>query len=151
MVPRIQSEEEARSFYDHWKSVVFTYCFLYLGDEPLAEEATQEAFVRFFQQGSTRFWRDGNRVPLSLLQGTLVAAQKRCAIRQPSREKLGNAIEDVIPLLPCEQRMIFILRSVLNLSYEMIAVATGFEQQQAAQYWLEASLRMRQLFLKKSA
>lgn len=148
MAPRICTEEEVRAFYERWKSRVFAYCLLYLGDEALAEEATEEAFLLYFQWIATTFWSDSGQIPLSLLQATVNAAQKRCAIRhKPIR--LGNAIEDVVPFLGCEERMVFVLRSVLDLPYSLIAAATGLEQAQAEGYWTQAMLHVREMLMSK--
>ena len=150
MVPRISTEEEVRGFYERWKSPVFTYCLLYLGDESLAEDATEEAFVRFFEQSSTKFWSDGSQMPLRLLQATLIASQKRCSIRNKT-VRLGNSMQDVIPFLPCEERMVFVLHSVLDVPYSVIAAATGFDQITATGYWSQAMLRIRELLKEKVA
>ena len=142
---KILSEQVGQEFYARWGPSVFTYCRLYLGNRDQAEIATEEAFLRFLSQSPDL---GGDRLSLALVRCACEAAGRRC-VPPFSGSVEVEELTDALPLLPCEERSVFILRSVLGLRAEVVAVAMLRTPQQVNQIWIESLLRIRKLWLKR--
>lgn len=137
-------EEEVRRFYDRWSPTVFTYCRLYLGDEELAQIATEESFVEFLRQSAPV---SDDHFPIPLLRSALVSSQRRCAMRSKRTDRDG--LRDVLPCVPCEERSVFILRSALDLNMADVTRICKLDSEHAERLWLQAMLSVRRLLLDK--
>ena len=142
---RNRLEPEVDEFYGRWSRQIFTYCRLFLGNRDQAEIATEEAFTRFLSQSPDL---SGNRLSLALVRCAWEAAGSHCVSSSPGPAEVEE-LTDARPLLPCEQRSVFILRSVLGLRAEAVAVATLRTPQQVNQIWVQSLLRIRKLWLKR--
>lgn len=140
-----KTDEELRVFYERWNSSVFTYCRLFLGDHDRAESATEQAFIEYIRRG---FAVKTDRIPFLLLRCAVDATRSICLRVQP-RGPGGEELEDVLRLVACEARSVFILRSVLDLDAACVAVATGLTTEQVHKLGMQALLQIRQCWLKK--
>ncbi|MFQ5738743.1 MAG: RNA polymerase sigma factor [Acidobacteriota bacterium] len=135
------SEKEARTFYERWKLPAFTFCRLFLGDQRRAEDVALEGLLAYFREGHPL---ELTRLPDSLLRCVLEAARNQCATaRLPEANR--SPLESALLSLPCEQRAVFVLRSVLAVPIESVAVATGFPPERVKELWIEGLLRLRSL------
>ena len=140
-----RTDEEVRVFYERWNSSVFTYCRLFLGDEDRAESATEQAFVEYIRRG---FPARTDRIPLLLLRCAVDAARTVC-VNVHQHLRVGEELEDVLRLVSCEARSVFILRSILDLDAASVAVATRLTTEQVHNLGMQALLQIRQCWLKK--
>jgi DNA-directed RNA polymerase specialized sigma24 family protein len=136
-----------REFYSRWSSTVFTLCRLFLGEEDAAEEATQQGFVNFFSEEEGL---DLDRIPLRLLRRALLAARANSSTARPGFPDTDE-MEDMVKLLPQDERAVFILRSVLNLDFSQVTVVTGLSTEQVHRLWSESLLHVRDFWLKKTS
>jgi DNA-directed RNA polymerase specialized sigma24 family protein len=60
-------------------------------------------------------------------------------------------MEEMVKLLPAEERGVFILKSVLDLDFNQIAAITGMTLEQVHRLWSESLLHVRDLWLKKAS
>lgn len=141
----ITSESEAQGVYERWGPSILTYCRLFLGDQEAAEAATQGSFVAFLR---TSPQPSGAGIPLALLRAALMATKNRCSLRGP-RCPVSDELEDVLPLLSCEERAVFILRGVLELQAGEVAAVTGTTSEAVNRLWFHSLLHLRQLWLGK--
>jgi hypothetical protein len=141
------NEVEVREFYSRWSSTVFTLSRLFLGEQEAAEEATQQGFVNYLGEVDRL---EFERVPLRLLRKTLEAARgNSSAVRQAFPDT--DEMEDMIKLLPQDERAVFILRSVLDLGFSDVTVVTGLSSEQVHRFWSESLLHVRDFWLKKTS
>ena len=141
------NEAEVRDFYSRWSSTVFTLSRLFLGEQEAAEEATQQGFVNYLGEVDRL---EFERVPLRLLRKTLEAARgNSSAVRQAFPDT--DEMEDMIKLLPQDERAVFILRSVLDLGFSDVTVVTGLSSEQVHRFWSESLLHVRDFWLKKTS
>src|SRR4051794_29516885 len=141
------NEVEVREFYRRWSTTVFTLARLFLGDQEAAEEATQQGFVNYMGEVNQL---ELQRIPLRLLRKTLQYARANSyAMRQAFPDT--DEMEDMIKLLPQDERAVFILRSVLDLDFSQITVVTGLSPEQVHRMWSESILHVRDFWLKKAS
>ena len=132
---------EVEAFYKRWGSDVFTFCRLFLGDEPEAEALCSKAFLRFY--------RESRELPLTGelppgLVGSALQAMQPCRDRTASSPPISS-LEKCILHLDCKQRSVFIARNVLGMTWSGIATATNFSVEEVRQFWLSGMLRVREL------
>jgi hypothetical protein len=140
------SEYEAQDFYKRWSTTVFTFARLFLGEEEVAEEATQQAFVTFLSEQPDL---DLNRIPLRLLRKAFDAVRANSSVSRPTFPDTDE-MEDMVKLLPIDERAVFILRSVLDLEFPQVSVVTALSMDRVQQLWSESLLHVRDLWLKKA-
>src|SRR5436309_3128080 len=139
-------ESEVQSFYNRWSSTVFTFTRLFLGEEQVAEEATHQAFVTFLSEQPEL---DLERIPLRLLRKAFDAARANSSMSRPTFPDTDE-MEDMVKLLPADERAVFILRSVLDLDFPQVSVVTALSMDRIQQLWSESLLHVRDLWLKKA-
>ena len=129
------------AFYKRWGPDVFVFCRLFLGDKEQAEKVSANVFVDYC--------RESSELPVSGdIPGRLVnrayRAMPPCRGTQPAQRKCDR-LEDCIPHLDCNERVVFILRNVLGLDWEATSRASELSAEQVRQFWLTGMLRMREL------
>lgn len=137
-----KTEKEVRGFYERWKAPIFCLCVLFLGDEQRASEATGQAFLRYVKENPDAA---NNQLPHGLVRLALEAARELCVSPAPLPGSDGPSFQEAILMLSCEQRAVFILRSVLGVSVEAIADVMGLESNRARNLWFQAAMRLREL------
>jgi len=134
-----RSEKEVRAFYERWKGPVFRFCLLFLGSEERAVEATIRAFSRYVRDPA--HW-EANKLPAALMHPALERARGACAA-VPAASGDGDSPPQAILRLPCEQRAVFIPRSVLGMDRQDISELTGLSLQQVSELWARSVLTLR--------
>lgn len=133
-------EDAIRGFYKRWSSTIYTYCRLVLGSDWLAQSATEHAFVEFLRDTTGL---DQEKFPRRLLRSAFRTCQNRCALVTGGRG--GNRLEDALPLLSCEERSVFVMRSVLDFTTDEVSAATGLSRTEVGELWIQALLRVRNI------
>ena len=128
-------------FYELWKVSVFTFCRLFLGDEDAAGESASRAFLSYIRKGNPL---DSGELPPQLVGEAIAAVKDRCATA-PKANGGCRTLAEAILVLPCEQRAVFILRSVLGCGVELISVVIRMPVEQVRKVYLAALLRLREL------
>lgn len=136
---------EVQEFYERWSASVFTFCRCFLGEQDKAEAATQETFMRFLRESPDL---PLERLPLGLLRRALESVKGESSLYAPAVPQTEE-LEDIVALLSQEERAVFILRGVLDLSAAEVALATGTTSDQVNQLWMRALMSLRKLWLNK--
>lgn len=136
-----RSRREVREFYERWKVSVFTFCRLFLGDEQRAQDVTLRAFLAYFREGHPL---ELTQLPDSLLRCVLESAKHQCTPSRVHRAD-GKLLQSALLSLPCEQRAVFILRSILGVPHGSVAVAAGFSPEHVHELWVQGLMRLRNL------
>jgi RNA polymerase sigma-70 factor, ECF subfamily len=155
-----------RTLFDRYQRKVYTGCRMFLQDASAAEDATQETFLRAYQNlgrfvgGNFPGWlmRIAKNVCIDQWrrQKHQVEVDEQHIANLPDRESLEDAtafrlaaqkIEEGMTLLPAEQRRCLELK-IAGYSYEEMAAATGFSVQ-AVKSHLQNGRRMLWLRLNK--
>lgn len=139
-----RGQNQAHAFYKRWSVPIFAFCRWFLGEEKDAEEATVETFLAYLRRGPSP---KTDRVPDELLKCAVDSVRRRCPLR-PAPTVTPRDLAGVIPLLPCEQRAVFVLCAVLGIEEPSIAVATGMPREQVRQLWFASLMRARELLQK---
>ncbi len=140
-MPQVRSKREVQDFRDRWSAQIFAFCRVFLGNQERAQESTVEAFLVYLRQGLAP---DETRLPNLLLQCAVEAVRDKCSCRDPRTARAEN-LESAILSLPCDQRIVFILRSVLRMDSVSVTVATGLAREQVRELWVSSLLRIREL------
>ena len=93
---------------------------------------------------------DVNRIPLRLLRKALLAARANSSTARPGFPDTDE-MEDMVKLLPQDERAVFILHSVLDLDFSQVTVVTGLSTEQVHRLWSESLLHVRDFWLKKTS
>lgn len=116
---------------------VFRFLRRMTGDAALAEDITQDTFVRVIRGLETYDPRDRDLAWLFRIARRLLADREREARRRPilvvedrphaaaSSTHLGIEIDEALRLLPAEEREAFLLREQGGLGYEEIGTLAG--------------------------
>lgn len=138
--------------YELYKDQVFRTCFRILGSSGVAEDATQEVFIRVYEQlsrskfdgrsaFSTWLYRLSVNYALNLLRreksGATLSAEGSITLKQlpvaspapdenlsQQRERSGE-IQAVLSTLTSEHRTVLVLREIEGLSYKEISDVLG--------------------------
>lgn len=130
------SVEEAKALYARWASIVLRYCELFMGEKTLAEHATTETFVRFFQGGGGA--TEG--IPVPLLDVAFRVVSQSLTVKREDLEPLRAAI---VHLDACP-RAVFILHGVMSMQMPWVAAILDVPPEQATQLWFEALVEIRE-------
>ncbi len=146
--PHRPAHGEAREFnvfYERWNTSVFRFCCLFLGCQDLASECTCEAFSDYLREKSVL---QTSTLPPRLM-GLALAAVKRRAANISQANRSGQSLPEKVLCIPCDQRAVFILRSVLGMSDSSVALATSLPVQRVRGLWLQSLFRLRELLPRK--
>ena len=158
--------EACEKMYEAYYMRVYSYAVTISGSTQLAEEITQETFVRAFEQFDQFRGSDGElrawvyRIATNLAISALRRRRRSIftSIDRVSRE-LANRVADFSPPdidvrliefqqavlgLPTKQRVVFNLRYYDDLSYAQIATATGQSEQAAKTCYHYAVKRLKE-------
>ena len=135
-----------RALFERYKDRVYSIALRYSGDPAVAQDITQDTFLKLFA-GIGTFRGDANfdswlyrlvvnacfdqkrktRRLLPLVEGLLdwLPAPGGSALDDVVRAEMSAGIRDVVETLPPEQRMVIVLRYTQGLSYEEIAGILG--------------------------
>ncbi len=130
-----------RALYERYADVVYAFVRRMLGEDAAAEDALQDTFLRVarslpsFATGgpatlSTWILSIARRAALTPRRPPPVATLRHEPEVAPAPVELGavrRRLEDALGALSPDQRAVFVLRELSQLSYEEIAVAVGID------------------------
>ena len=127
---------------NRWKKEVFAFCRMLLGDGAAAEEVTCATFIAFYREGGLRM--NDREIPPRLLGLALRASEK---YRNESSQSLQTAsrLEIAIQRLPRPERAVVIMRNLLRMDWESVALASGLTQAQAHEVWVRGFFQLNEL------
>lgn len=137
----LRNEEEVQAFYVRWVGSVLCLCRLFVGDETRAQQATIEAFLAYLRAEGAL---DGDRIPTALLRTAVQAVRNQCMV-ESARKTDDQLLANAILALPCEQRMVFILRYVLQMDTATVASVAAVTEGTVRKRSFQALLRIREL------
>lgn len=136
---------EIKAFYDRWKTSVFRFCCLFLGCKDLANECMREAFLNYLRE---KLALQTSALP-SRLMGFALAAVERRSVRPARANGPSQNLPETLLSIPCDQRAVFILRSVLGMSDLSVALATGFPVERMRGLWRRSLFSLRAMLPRK--
>jgi RNA polymerase sigma-70 factor, ECF subfamily len=129
-----------RALYERYADVVYSFVRRMLGDDAAAEDALQDTFLRvarslpsFSTSGPAAFstWilTIARRAALTPRRPPPPASMRELEVTPLPVELAGvrRRLEDALGTLSPEQRAVFVLRELSQLSYDEIAVAVGVD------------------------
>lgn len=138
--------EALHVLFETHKDRVYSIALRYCGDVALAQDITQDTFIKLFStlasfRGDSKFesWlyrlvvnscfdhkRKSRRlVPLFDRFCSLLRAPSASALEDVMRAEMSGRLHSAIAALPPEQRMVIVLRYTQNLAYDEIAEIMG--------------------------
>ena len=151
MAPVRPDDETFRLIFAQQHRFIFRFLYGMVGEHDLAEDLTQETFMRAYW--SMNNFRDGSKlstwlcgIAKNVALNTLRKRHREYAtiemndlsvakLSQPGgtapdhrllSEELRNVIHDALQKLDCDKRMVFVLKLLQQRSYDEIAEITGF-------------------------
>ena len=126
---------EIDALFARYRDPVYRFLRRLLRDGPLAEDLTQEAFLRamngaYRENGHERAWIFQIARNLALDHVKAAARRPSTVVLEDARGSNGDrtlalALEDALGALAAEDREVFLMREVGGLSYAEIAEACG--------------------------
>jgi len=114
---------------NRWKADVFAFCFAFLGDRTAAEETACDALLAYCrEQGPSRH---DQATQARLMRLALLAAQEASS----QGPECGSRLEAAIQRLPRSERAVVVMRNLLRMEWEYVALATGLSTTQAQKIW----------------
>lgn len=137
----VRNEEEVQAFHQHWGGSVLRFCRLFYGNDRLADEIALEVFLIYLRADNSL---EQDRIPIALLRTAVKVVRDRCRVT-PARNADDRSLPRAILALPCEQRMVFILRYVLQLDTATVAAVVGVFEEAVRKMSFQALLKIREL------
>jgi len=135
----VRTEKEARAIFNQWKGPVYTFSRLFLGDEERADNVTLIAFLAYFRRDAAE---ESDRLPTPLLRTLLSAIKEQCPSPLSATTEPKGMVQALLAL-PCEERAVFILRTVLKLDVETVTEATGLSRERVRALWMRSMMNLR--------
>lgn len=154
------AEQAFEELYDRLASDVFRYCRRVLGSHSMAEDITQETFVRLFKSASrersmTNLRAYVFRIARNLCLNTKVSKHTGLTMLeefhlppttiQYEQKDLVDCIRSAVECLPIEYREAFVLREYNGLSYAEISDVLGLSSATVKVRLYRAKQKIRQL------
>lgn len=149
LIDRCQDRPDSdafRALFDRYKDKIYSIALRYSGDPAIAQDITQETFLKLFA-GIGAFRRESNfdswlyrlvvnacfdqkrktRRFMPMVESFLdyLHAPGHSALDEVLRAEMSGNIRSVVDTLPPEQRMIIVLRYTEGFSYDEIAAILG--------------------------
>ena len=141
----LRNETEVQAFHERWGGFVLRFCRLFLGDDARAEEAAIKVFLSYLRADNSL---EQDRIPVALLRTAVKAVRERCTVNS-ARKADDQSLPGAILALPCEQRMVFILRFALQLDTATVASVAGVFEESVRKMSFQALLKIRELLPRK--
>jgi hypothetical protein len=132
---------EIKVFYDRWKASVLRFCCLFLGRKDLGAECTGEAFLNYLREEPAL---QTSALPSHLMRLALAAVKRRSALVSQANLP-GQSLRENLLRIPCEQRAVFIMRSVLGMSDSSVALATELPMERMRGLWRRSLFNLREM------
>ena len=136
-----RTETELRQFFEHWATLLNTFCRLYLGQPDAAEHALRQGFFRYIHCGlPLRF----EQLPATLMSIIL----EECDETPGAEVNVDSEFEAaVLGLLP-QERSIFILHGVLGFQLPWVAAVISTNFCRTSQLWLSSLVQLRMVIVR---
>ena len=134
-------------FCSRWSKPLFAFGRMFLGDGTAAEELTCDVLLAFYRQRGSRL-SDRELLPRTLGLALLATHKYRPGSSRP----LANAsrLETAIQGLPRLERAVVIMRDLLHMDWESMALASDLSQVQAHEVWVRGYLSTQRTAAKRS-
>jgi len=139
------NEAEVQAFHERWGGSVLRFCRLFFGDDTRAQEAAVEVFLIYLRAENSL---DQDRIPVALLRGAVKGIRDRCMVNG-TRKAGDHSLSSAILALPCEQRVVFILRYVLQFDTATVSSIAGVTEGAVRTMSFQALLKIRELLPRK--
>lgn len=122
-----------------WKKDVFAFCRLLLGDGATAEEVACEALVTFCRGREVGMSDRG--IPPRLV-GLAFRATEKYGNGSPQPLPVASRLESAIQCLPRLERAAVIMRNLLRMDWEAMALATDLSRTQVHEVWTRGIVQL---------
>lgn len=141
-----ENERELEKLTDRWKKDVFAFCKTFLGEGAAAEEVACEAFGALYRERGLP--RGDSDVLARLLSLALRTMERRNGASQPVEP--ASRLEKAIQRLPRLERAVVIMRNLLHMEWQSIAVGTELSGNQAHKAWVRGICQLNDLLQRDS-
>lgn len=134
---------EAEEFCNRWKKDVFVFCRMLLGDGAVAEAVACEALVAFYQERGLRMSPLREVLPrlLHFAMHATEAYRNGAFQASPSTSRLEKAMQRLPPM----ERAVVIMRKLLHMDWEAVALGTDLSRAEAHKLWVRAIVQLNEL------
>lgn len=134
---------EAEEFCNRWKKDVFAFCRMLLGDGAAAEQVSCEALVACYHEPGLRTSPPREVLP-RLLNRAMRATEK---YRNGGFQSFSSAsrLEEAIQGLSPVERAVVIMRNLMHLDWEALALGTDLSRTEAHKVWVRAIFQLNEL------
>jgi DNA-directed RNA polymerase specialized sigma24 family protein len=136
----------AEEFCNRWKKDVFAFCRMFLGDGAAAEELTCEALVMSYHERGLRMSRP--REVLPRLLNRAMRATKGCRNGRFQSSSSASRLEKALQQMPPTERAVVIMRNLMHLDWETLALGADLSQTEAHKVWVRAIFQLNELLQK---
>ena len=127
---------------NRWKKDVFAFCRLLVGDGATAEEVACEVLVTFCRGREVGV---SNREIPPRLVGLAFRATEKYGNGSSQLLQVASRLESAIQRLPRPERAAVIMRHLLRMDWESVALATDLSRTQAHQVWARGIVQLNKL------
>lgn len=140
---QVDPATDAEEFCNRWKRDVFVFCRMLLGDGAAAEVVACEALVAFYQERGRRMGPSHEVLPrlLKLAIRSMETYQNGDFQASPSASRLEQAIQRLPPM----ERAVVIMRNLMRLDWEALALSTDLSRSEAHKVWVRAIVQLNEL------
>ncbi len=135
-------EVEREECCNRWKKDVFALCRLLLGDGATAEEVTCEALVTFCR--GREVGMSDREIPPRLV-GLAFRATEKYGNGSAQPLQVASRLESAIQRLPRLERAVVIMRNLLRMDWEPMALATDLSRTQVHEVWTRGIVQLNEL------
>ncbi len=140
---QVDPAAEAEEFCHRWKNDVFVFCRMLLGDGAAAETVTCEVLVTFYQERGQRMSPPHEVLPrlLKLAMRAMERYRNGDFQASPSASRLEQAIQRLPPM----ERAVVIMRNLMRLDWEALALSNDLSRTEAHKVWVRAIAQLNEL------
>ena len=134
---------EPEEFCNRWKKEIFAFCRMLLGDGAAAETVTCEVLVRSCLERGLRM--SPPREVLPRLLNRAMRAAKGCRNGRFQSLPSASRLEKGLQQLPPTERAVVIMRNLMHLDWEALALSTDLSRTEAHKVWVRAIVQLNEL------
>jgi DNA-directed RNA polymerase specialized sigma24 family protein len=140
---QVDPAAEAEEFCNRWKRDVFTFCRMFLGDGAAAEAVTCDVLLAFYHERGLPM-RPAHEILPRLLKLAMRAMER---YRNGDFQAFPSAsrLEQAMQCLPPMERVVVIMRNLMRLDWEALALSTDLSQTEAHKIWVRAIVQLNEL------
>lgn len=141
-------EVEREECCNRWKKDVFAFCRLLVGDGATAEEVTCEALVTFCRGREVGMSDCG--IPPRLV-GLAFRATEKYGNGSSQPLQVASRLESAIQRLPRLERAVVMMRNLLRMDWEPMALATDLSRLEVHEVWTRGIVQLNELLNSSSS